>query len=256
MPAVDYAPNTPRWVDLGTSDLEAAKKFYGELFGWRPESMGEEAGNYTIFHQGDKSIAGAGPLMMDGQPTAWTTYVYVDDLDATAARVAENGGTTLVQPMDVIDVGRMAVFMDPTGAVVSGWQPKLHRGADLFSEPVSLCWNELASRDIEKSKQFYGAVFGWAGTTGAYGPMTYTEFTAGGKTVAGMREMGPQDPPQVPPHWLAYFAVADCDATVAEAKKLGASVLSEPMTIPAGRFAVLADPQGAVFGVITVGGEN
>src|SRR5690242_12773598 len=187
MPAVDYKPNTARWVDLGTSDLEAAKTFYGALFGWRPESMGEEAGNYTIFHQGDKSIAGAGPLMMEGQPTAWTTYVYVDDLDATAAKVAENGGTTLVQPMDVMDVGRMAVFMDPTGAVISAWQPKLHQGADLFNEPVALCWNELASRDIEASKKFYGAVFGWTGDTQPYGPMTYTEFKAAGETAAGMR---------------------------------------------------------------------
>jgi len=253
MPAVDYKPNTARWVDLGTADLEAAKAFYGALFGWRPESMGEEAGNYTIFHQGDKSIAGAAPLMMEGQPTAWSTYIYVDDLDATAAKVAANGGTALVQPMDVMDVGRMAVFMDPTGAVVAAWQPKLHQGADLFNEPVSLCWNELASRDIEASKKFYGAVFGWTGDTQPYGPMTYTEFKANGETAAGMREMGPQDPPNLPPHWLAYFNVADTDATVEKAKGLGATVLAPAMDIPAGRFAVLADPQGAAFGVIRTG---
>jgi predicted enzyme related to lactoylglutathione lyase len=254
MPAVDYAPNTPRWTDLGTSDLEAAKRFYGELFGWRAESMSmEEAGGYTIFHQGDKSICGAGPLMREGQPTAWMTYVYVDDLDATALAVGEAGGSSLVPPMDVMEVGRMAVFMDSTGAVVAAWQPKLHTGADLFNEPNAMCWNELASRDVEASKQFYKAAFGWEGTTEPFGPTTYTEFKAGGATVAGMREMGPQEPAEVPPHWLVYFAVADCDAIAAKVRELGGRVLSEPMTIPPGRFAVLSDPQGGMFAVIAMG---
>lgn len=257
MPAVDYAPNTPRWVDLGTSDLEGAKRYYSELFGWEPESMSmEEAGGYTILRKDGKQVAGAGPLMMDGQPTAWTTYIYVDDLDATTARVVEAGGTVLVPPMDVMDVGRMAVFMDPQGAVVSGWQPKAHQGAELFNEPGALTWNELASRDVEGSKRFYGTVFGWEGKTSPYGATSYTEFFAGGQTTAGMREMGEQDPPNVPPHWLAYFAVADCDATTEKARQLGGSVMVPPMTIPAGRFSVLADPQGAVFAVIATGGGS
>ena len=253
MPAVDYAPNTPRWVDLGTSDLEAAKRFYSNLFGWTPESMSmEEAGGYTIFHKDGKSVCGGAPLMMEGQPTAWSTYVYVDDLDATVARVAENGGTMLVQPMDVMDVGRMAVMMDPQGAVVSAWQPKAHRGADLFNEPGTLTWNELASRDIEGSKRFYGAVFGWEGNTSEYGPSTYTEFKANGATVAGMREITPQEPADMPPHWLPYFAVADTDATVDKARQGGAGVLMPPTTVPPGRMAVVADPQGAVFAVIAM----
>jgi uncharacterized protein len=256
MPAVDYAANTPRWVDVGSSDFEGSKAFYTSLFGWDPQSMGEEAGGYTIFHKEGKSVAGGGPVMMEGQPNAWTTYVYVDDLDATTAKVTEAGGTTLVAPMDVMDVGRMAVFLDSTGAAFAAWQPKLHTGAELFNEAGTLTWNELASRDVEKSKAFYGAVFGWTGNTHAWGPSTYTEFAAEGKTIAGMREMGENDPPQVPPHWLAYFAVADCDATVAKAQELGGKVLMPAMTMDAGRFAVLSDPQGAAFAVIATGGGS
>jgi uncharacterized protein len=256
MPAVDYAPNTPRWVDLGSPDLEGSKRFYTQLFGWEADSMPvETAGGYTIMKQGGKQVAGAGPLMMEGQPTVWTTYVYVDDLDATAAKVSAAGGTVMVQPMDVMDVGRMAIFMDPQGAVVAGWQPQAHTGAELFNEPVSICWNELATRDVEGSKRFYNQVFGWTGETHPYGPTSYTELKAGDATAAGMREMGEQDPANVPPHWLVYFAVADTDATVAKAQELGARLLVPAMTIPAGRLAVLSDPQGAVFAVIAMGGE-
>lgn len=253
MPAIPYVPNTPRWVDLGTSDLDASLAFYCGLFGWEADRMPmETAGGYTILEHDGRSVAGAGPLMMEAQPTAWTTYVYVDDLDATAGQVSLAGGTILVQPMDVLDVGRMAVFMDAEGAVFAGWQPGTNQGAELFDEPGSLCWNELASRDIEKSKRFYAEVFGWTAKTEPFGPTSYSEFYAGEAAVAGMREIGPADPPHVPPHWLAYFAVADCDATVARARELGATVSGEPMTIPAGRFAVLGDPQGAVFAVIAM----
>jgi uncharacterized protein len=256
MPAVDYVANTPRWVDLGSPDLEASKRFYSDLFGWGAESMGEEAGGYTLFQQGGAQIAGAGPLMMEGQPTAWTTYVYVDDLDAIAAKVSAAGGTVLVALMDVLDVGRMGVFLDATGAAFAAWQPKAHTGAGLFNEPVSLTWNELASRDIEASKRFYGSVFGWEGTTNPWGPTSYTEWKVNGNTIGGMREMGAQDPADVPPHWLAYFSVADADATVAKAEGLGARTLVPPMTIDPGRFAVLSDPQGAVFAVIATGGHG
>ena len=257
MPAVDYAPNTPRWVDLGSPDVEASKKFYSELFGWEPDTVADpSAGGYTMFKQGGGGVAGLGPLQMEGQPPAWTTYVYVDDVNDVAARVNANGGTALAPPFDVMGVGRMGVFMDPTGAVFSAWQPIVHKGADLYNEPVSLTWNELASRDIETSKKFYGAVFGWDGRTNPWGPTSYTEFSAAGKVIAGMREMGEQDPAEVPPHWLVYFAVADADAIAEKAKQLGGSVIVPPMTIEPGRFSVLADPQGAVFAVIKTGSSN
>ncbi len=256
MPAVDYAPNTPRWVDLGSPDIEASKRFYSSLFGWQPDTIPDpNAGGYTIFNQGGKSVAGGGPLMMEGQPPAWQTYVYVDDADAVSAKVAANGGTVLVQPMDVMGQGKMAVFLDPQGAAFATWQPLEHTGADVFNEPVALCWNELAAGDVDAAKAFYGKVFGWEGATQQMGPMTYTEFKASGNSIAGMRPLMPDDKQAgMPPHWLVYFAVADTDAIAAKAAELGATVLQPPMDIPVGRMAVIRDPQGAVFAVIATSG--
>ena len=255
MPAVDYAPNTPRWVDFGSPDIEVSKRFYSQLFGWEPGESDPSAGGYFIFNQGGRSVAGGGPLMMEGQPTVWQTYVYVDDADAVAARVGQNGGTVLVQPMDVMGMGKMAVFLDPQGAAFAAWQPVQHMGADLFNEPNAMCWNELASPDVEASKAFYGKVFGWSGETQQMGPATYTEFKANGQSVAGMRQLLPEDRQMgIPPHWLVYFAVADPDAIATRAAELGGAVLQPPFDIPVGRMAVLRDPVGATFAIIRMGG--
>jgi len=244
-----YAPGTPSWVDLGSSDPVGSAKFYSDLFGWEAEVM-PDAGGYTMMSQGGQTVCGIGGLMMEGQPEVWSTYVSVADADATAAAVAAAGGMVLAPPMDVLDVGRMAVFLDDSGAAFSIWQPKTHIGASLVNEPVSLCWNELNSRDVAKSKAFYGAVFGWAGDTADMGGTTYTEWKLGGETIGGMMEMGPQFPAEMPPNWLAYFAVADTDATVAKVTGLGGAVMMPPMDIPPGRFAVVADSDGAAFAVI------
>ncbi|HSS11133.1 MAG TPA: VOC family protein [Acidimicrobiales bacterium] len=250
----EYAPGTPAWVDLGTSDLEAAKTFYSGLFGWGLQDMGPEAGGYTMATVRGKQVAGLGPLMAEGQPTAWTTYVYIEDADATAKEIEAAGGTVFAPPFDVMTAGRMGVFADPTGAVFAIWQPRDHKGAQLVGEAGALCWNELHTRDPDRAKQFYHDVFGWTGQTSEMDGMTYTEWKLGDETVGGMMPMGDQFPAEVPPHWLAYFAVDDCDATVAKAGQLGGSVLSPAMDIPQGRFAVVADPQGAAFGVIKLAG--
>jgi predicted enzyme related to lactoylglutathione lyase len=197
-----------------------------------------------------KNVAGLGPLMNEAQPPAWTTYVSVVDADATVAKVKDAGGMVFVEPMDVLDVGRMAIFADPTGAVIAVWQPRAHIGADLVNEPGTFCWNELATRDIETAKKFYEAVFGWGGDTNAFGPGNYTEWKVGERTVGGMMEIGEHMPAEMPAHWLVYFAVADCDATVDKAKELGGAVFVPPTDIPPGRFAVLADPQGAPLAVM------
>ena len=157
-----------------------------------------------------------------------------------------------VEPMDVLDVGRMAVFADPTGAACAIWQPKQHKGAGLVNEPGSLAWNELNTRDTSTAAAFYTDVFGWDPATSQMGDMVYTEWKLGGKTIGGMMTMPAQVPAEVPSHWLAYFAVADCDATVSAATGLGATVMAPPIDIPAGRFSVLLDPAGAVFGVIAL----
>jgi len=251
----DYPPGTPSWVELSSPDPEASAAFYGELMGWEAAEPGptEETGGYRMFEQGEQSVGGLMGHMEEGQPTAWATYVSVDDADETADKVRAAGGGVIVEPMDVMDIGRMAVFSDPTGAVFGVWQPKTFKGADLVNEPNSLCWNEVLTRDAAADKAFYPAVFGWTATRPSFegAPESYTVWLLGDHPVAGMMQMTDEYfPPEVPPHWNVCFAVADADATVAKARELGATIIQEPMDMPIGRFAGLIDPQGAAFTVM------
>ena len=244
-----YDPGVPSWADVSSRDLPVTVGFYKGLFGWDSfEPPG--GGGYTIFQQEGKSVAAAGPAMDPNAPEAWTSYVNVADADKSAEAVKAAGGSVLAGPFDVMTAGKMAVCMDDGGAAFSLWQPGDTIGAQLVNEPVSLTWNELAASDIEKAKAFYNKVFGWDANTEQNGPMTYTEFKVGGRSIAGMMQLGSMHPAGTPPHWLVYFAVADTDATVGRASELGGRALAPAMDIPIGRFAVLADPRGAVFGII------
>jgi uncharacterized protein len=245
-----YPPNTPSWVDLATPDIEASKAFYGALLGWTAVVGPPEAGGYTMFQKGGKNVAGAMPIMMEGQPPAWMTYVNVEDADATVDLVKKAGGMVFVEPMDVMDVGRMAVFADPTGAAIGLWQARAHIGADLANEPGTFCWNELQTRDSAAAKAFYLEVFGWGAHTSEGQAMTYTEWKRADATIGGMMDMPAEVPAEVPSYWLVYFAVEDCDATVAKANELGAATLVPAMDVEPGRFSVLMDPTGASFAVI------
>jgi len=247
------ALNVPRWVDLGTSDLTGATRFYTRLFGWTAhESPEPESGTYVTFSKDGRTVAGAGPLFGEGRRPAWSTYVTTEDADEAARRAAAAGGTVVVPPFDVHDQGRMAVFLDPSGAPIAVWQPREMTGAELVNAPGALCWNELATQEPEKAKQFYPAVFGWGVKDTGYGSVTYTEWLVNGTSVAGMMPMGGGShwAPNLPPHWMVYFAVSDCDATAARAMQLGGSVVIAPTDIPQGRVAVIDDPQGAFFTVI------
>ncbi|MGB2710379.1 MAG: VOC family protein [Conexibacter sp.] len=251
----DFPPGTPSWVELSSPDTDASAAFYRDLMGWAATEPGpvEETGGYRMFQQADKNVGGLMHHMQEGQPTAWATYVSVADADATAERVKAAGGSVLVEPMDVMDIGRMAFFADPAGAVFGVWQPKTFAGADLVNAPNSLCWNEVLTRDAEAGKAFYSAVFGWvAGRPSFEGaPETYTVWELAGRPVGGMMQMSDEQfPPEVPSYWGVCFAVADCDATVAKARELGATVTMEPMDMAIGRFAGLIDPQGASFTVM------
>jgi predicted enzyme related to lactoylglutathione lyase len=251
MKMTEYQAGVPCWVDLASKDLEGAKAFYGGLFGWNAvTSEDPAAGGYTMFSLNGDEIAGGMGLMSPEQPTAWTTYVSVDDLDKTAEAVTLGGGSVMVPPMDVMDVGRTGVFIDPTGAVVAGWQPLAHKGAGLVNEPGSMCWNELLTRDADGAKAFYPSVFGWGYRSGPFADVEYTEWQVGGKTVGGMMQMDENFPPDLPPHWMVYFAVADCAASAAKVTELGGMVAVPPTVIPIGTFAVCADPQGASFSLI------
>ncbi len=254
MPERDgYEHGVPSWVDLGTTDVADAKRFYAGLFGWEHGDMptDQEGMDYTIFTKNGKVVAGAGPLPsnMAGMPPFWNSYVNVVDVDDTVAKVAAAGGEVMMPAMDVMDQGRMAFAMDSTGAAIGFWQPGVHKGAQLVNEHGALVWNELMTDDVEAAKAFYAAALGWIAETAPMegGPM-YTSFKVGEHYVAGMMEKTPDM--QFPNYWNVYFAVDDVDAAAARVTSLGGSLMSPPFETPVGRMAVASDPQGAFFSII------
>jgi uncharacterized protein len=255
-----YAPGAPCWVELsGTPDIEASAGFYGELFNWEiPELPNSaELGGYRRAKKNGQDVAGVAPRMQAGQPIAWATYISVEDAEATLAKVAEAGGEPVTQPMDVVGLGTMAVFTDPTGAVCGIWQPGTFPGAELVNEPGAFSWNELETRDPAAAKDFYGSVFGWSFEDHEMGQMgTYTEWKSGGASIGGMADISGRVPDAVPAHWMVYFAVDDADAAVETVRSSGGSVSFGPVDIPAGRFAMVADPHGAAFAVIKPADEQ
>jgi predicted enzyme related to lactoylglutathione lyase len=189
-------------------------------------------------------------MTAQGIPPNWLNYVSVTSVDETAEKATAAGATLLKEPFDVFTVGRMAVVKDPTGAVFALWQAGTHKGAGIYNVPNSFCWNELGTTDTQKAGEFYSNVFGWTRNTQNFGPMEYTIFNNGDKGAGGMYKITPEMG-NIPPHWLAYFAVDDCDAKVKKATELGASVMKPADDIPGvGRFAILQDPQAAVFAII------
>jgi predicted enzyme related to lactoylglutathione lyase len=253
--ATSHAPGIPSFVDLSSPDIEASKRFYSALFGWEAFTV-PETGGYTMMSLRGKVVAGMGPPPPGSpRPPSWMTYVATANADTTTEKVRAAGGTVVLEPMEVMTAGRMAVCADPTGAHFSVWQAGDSHGAELVNEPGAICWNELQTRDVDAAKRFYSAVFGWGSETHD-GPVSYTEWKQDGRSIGGMMNMDLTGAPaQVPPHWLVYFAAADCDATTARAAELGGTVIVPPMDIMEGlRFSVVADPQGAVFGVLRMAG--
>jgi predicted enzyme related to lactoylglutathione lyase len=242
------------WAELATSDPKAAKAFYTALFGWssadspmgpRPEDI------YTRLQLGGKDIGALHKMRPEqsaqGMPPNWATYFTVSNVDETTKKVKAHGGNVLSEPFDVMDYGRMSVVQGPEGAVFCFWQAGTHIGFQRVGENNTAGWTELQTIDAAKSGKFLADVIGWTLKVDPSG--AYTEFKRGGKSVGGIRPMGANEP--FPPHWLIYFQLADCDATVAKAKSLGGTVLMPAMDFEnVGRFAVLADPQGAAFAVI------
>lgn len=257
MPEVTtYVHGTPSWTDLATPDPAASQEFYGALFGWEfDEQPAGDRGSYTMCTKGGKSAAGMMQLSPEmaagGMPPVWSSYITTDDLDATVAKVGPAGGQVMQPPMDVMDAGRMAVIGDATGAVACLWEKKQHIGAEVVNEHGTLMWTELMTPDPAKAAVFYGDVLGWTAETAPMPTGDYTVFHNKGGNPDGIA--GAMKPPMddMPSFWGVYFAVDDCDATVAAATDLGATVLAEPMDIPdTGRMAALVDPQGAAFSVM------
>jgi predicted enzyme related to lactoylglutathione lyase len=242
-----YAPGTPSWVDLSTPDVEGARHFYCELFGWTAEDAGDD---YTMLFDNGRRVAGMNPLRFENQPTFWSTYFATEDVDALTERVRAAGGTPHIEPTDVGDAGRMAFYVHPAGGAFGAWQAGTHTGAELVNEPVSLAWNTLVTRDIEGAARFFEAIFGLESVRQDFGGAPYTVLKVGDRGVAGM--MGPPDgmPDEAPAFWGVSFAVADADATIARAEELGGEPAYPPMDMEGvGRTAGIKDPYGAPFSV-------
>lgn len=246
-----WPAGTPCWIDLGVDDIAKAKAYYSGLFGWDIQEGPPEAGGYELCMLEGRAVAGVGPKMGGAEmPTFWTTYVASDDADATAARVKAGGGQVMMEPFDVMDVGRMFVATDPGGAVFGVWQAGAHTGIGLANEPGTLIWSENMSRSYEANRAFYRDVFGYDyGDIGAEG-MRYATLDLAGRQVGGIGEIGADQPAEMPAYWGVYFAVPDADAAVAKAVELGGSIVAPAWDSPYGRMAVVADDQGAVFAVM------
>jgi uncharacterized protein len=240
-----YAPGTFSWVELSTTDPEGAKAFYARLFGWEGEDTpAGENGTYTMIRLRGHDIAGIQELRRElgdqGVPPHWLSYITVDDVDRAAIRAGELAGQVVAGPFDVEDAGRMAVIRDPLGATFAVWQPYSRPGAGLVNEPGTMCWNDLVTSDAETSARYYRELFGWRIEPIADG--AYWTIYNGDSTNGGLLPL--EGMPQV---WNAYLATDDLDATLATVEEAGGEVRIPRRTVPAGRFAVVSDPQGAAF---------
>jgi predicted enzyme related to lactoylglutathione lyase len=251
-----HAPGSFCWAEVGTVNTKKTKAFYSELFGWKYEDKPAEFGVYTMCKTGGKDLAGLYEMPADllkmGVPPHWMSYVAVANADAACEKIKKHGGVVQQGPFDVMEVGRMAICKDPTGATFSIWQAKAHQGASVMGESGTPCWFELATRGVTKAEKFYKDVFGWNVKASTAAGMEYREIHAAGSPMpqGGMMELTPQHGP-IPPHWLIYFTVQDCDTDAKRCQTLGGKVVVPPMDIPnVGRFAVLADPAGATFAII------
>lgn len=245
--------NKPTWVDLATKDPAAARDFYGKLFDWDLEVNPDPLyGGYARAKINGRDAAGIGGTQMPEQPSAWSVYIGTNDVAALSERVKAAGGSVVAPAFDVGDQGRMAVFADPAGAFISTWQPTRMggfetQGANAFG------WAELNARDVEKSLPFYEEVFGWTLKPSGSTDQPYTEFQVDGESIGGATEMNPMVPAETPNYWLVYFTVEDVDASHRKAVDAGARELLAPIDFPGGRMSIVSDPQGAAFGLMSLG---
>lgn len=249
-----YAEGRPCWVDLLAHQQQAAMQYYASLFGWTYDVSPPEHGGYALAKVGTLVVAGIGRPPGNSNPKAaafWTTYLAADDAAATAERAQGYGATILLAPMSVGYAGKMAVLADPTGAVVGLWEAGQHPGAQLTGMHSTMCWHELLTRDTSAARDFYLTAFEYELDKIEAPGVDYTILTIGDEPVAGVTTVPTDLPPQVPPHWLVYFAVVDVDDACTLAERFGGGVLRGPIDSPYGRFAVVLDPFGAMFAMIT-----
>jgi predicted enzyme related to lactoylglutathione lyase len=251
MPIIERHPSgTFNWFELATSDQDAAKSFYTQLFGWTildtPMGPGE---TYTMFKLDGLDTGAAYTLRPEmkkgGTPPHWDIYIAVESADETAAKIESFGGKLIGKPFDVMTYGRMAVASDPTGGVFCIWQPVSHIGARITAPTGTVCWADLNTPDADAASQFYAGVFGWEMFKGANDPSGYLHIKCGDNHIGGIF---PANMPNVPAHWILYFTAADVDAVTSHAVSLGAKTMVPVQEIPGtGKFSIVQDPQGAAF---------
>jgi predicted enzyme related to lactoylglutathione lyase len=235
-----YPDGTFCWIDLGTPDVAGAKAFYGDLLGWESEDLPTgQGGTFTMCRLRGKAVAAI--HQQDGR-ASWSSFISVDDVDATTERAEELGATALEPPFDVMDAGRMALLRDPVGATVALWEPEERRGAELVNDVGAWGWNELVTPDVDEAIDFYGRLFGWTAEEQP-APMRRAGFAMGDLLIGGIHEPAPVE--AADPAWGISFSVSDADQAAARAQSLGGTVVLPPMDIPIGRFTVVADPAGA-----------
>lgn len=251
MTTMPHPTGTPTWFDLTTGKPDEIKTFYGALFGWEFQDYGPEMGHYHRARKDDQEIAGMVPQssQMAGMPSAWSVYFASDDAHADAARIRELGGTVMVEPMQVMNLGHMLVAADPTGAVFGLWQPIDFHGFTVAGEHGAPAWQEVLTRDSGAARDFYTTLLR-SNAQPMPGGMTYYTLKQGSTETAGIMQMDDHWPASIPPHWMTYFAVDDMQQAVKVAGSNGGTVTVPPFDSPYGTVAVLADPDGATFSVI------
>jgi predicted enzyme related to lactoylglutathione lyase len=254
----DYAPGEFCWVDLSTTDVDGAKSFYTQLLGAETEVAPEfpdDAGEFGLFTRNGKRVAGYGPTVREGQPSVWSSYIKVEDTDATAEKVKEAGGEVHFGPVDLPgDTGRMAALQDPTGAFVCIIELEGHPGAQLVNELGAWTWNNLMTRDLEAAKDFYGKVFGWTAEHNDEAPPNILMWQVEGQRwpegMGGLMGITDDLPADMPAHWQVYFIVENADEAIKNAESQGAKLGFGPIDVPVARMATLVDPQGAVVSIL------
>src|SRR5262249_51669523 len=234
-------------------DPERARRFYGQLLGWSFLGGDDAAtGFYTMAQLGGRNVAGMARLRPESPfPPMWSVYLATENADETAGRVRDAGGTGGGPPMDIMEEGRMAYFADPTGAHFGVWQGKRHRGAQVIEEPGAMAWHEVYTRDATRAREFYTRVFGLEARRIDAPGAEYFTLQKGSAVRFGLMQMTEQFPPEIPSLWNTYFAVADVDASLAQVIALGGKQRVPAFDTPYGRMAVVADPFGAAFCLIT-----
>lgn len=244
------------WTELSSPNLSVSKNFYQEIFQWDFTDHSTPHGNYMMFKVGEHDLGGAYELnpemQAEGVPSVWSAYVLVEDVEKVAKHAKQLGAHMIREPMDVMEAGKMAVFADPTGAVISIWQTHGKPGipADKSLQGVP-SWFELLTSDMKKAGDFYTTLFGWvAEKSPLSSPVEYVTFKNQGQAIAGMHVIN-DEKLHIPPHWGVYFTVSNLDKTLEKSVKMGSSMLYEPINIPeVGRFTALQDPEGVVFSII------